>query len=208
MNIDRYTNGRDIDRYTNGRDTIIISIYSGLIILELLSSFFLIHNKNNIINYIEFNNTFIDRCKDSNINKNYDNIFNNTLAILINIFIIFTTFISMIINKYKNKRRIYNIKYQNDLEYDGLLLNKGIIKKELINDETINITINILFVLSIISYIIINIIQFIYQINNVDMYCIKLINNSVNNFYIIYNLLSCVSLISIILFFIIGIFIF
>jgi hypothetical protein len=196
----------NIDKYTNKRDTLIISIYFGLIMLELISSSFMIHNKNNIINYIEYNNTFIEKCNNSNIYKNYDNIFNNILAMLINISIIFTTFIFLIINKFKNKRkRIYDIKYQNDLESDGLILNnKGIIKKELIDDETIDITINILFVLSIISHIIINIIQFIYQINNIDIYCIQLINNHVNNFYIIYNLLSCISFISVILFFIIG----
>jgi len=194
----------------NIRDGILIALYTYFIINQIVCISYII-NKSDDINRIMKNVTILEECKHDNINR-LDNgtLYNNTLAILISGTSIIIFFTIMMLQKllHNNKYHIYpNINYNNNLEYTAEE-NTGLISNKIIKKEIFELIINILFVLSIIVFIICNGVEFILQLNNINDTCLHIINNYINNFYVIYKLILCISFFSSYsLFFIIPLFI-
>ena len=144
------------------------------------------------------NITEIEICKHDNIDRlDNGNLYNNTLAILISGLAIIGFFIMIMINKLIDKRKYYIYPI---FRYDNLNQipdeNTGLITNHIIKTEIYELTINILFITSIIVFIVCNGIEFVLQLNNISNTCLYEINKHINNFYVIYKLMLCISFFS------------
>ena len=170
------------------RDIIVIGIYGfGLFCQLVFSSFFI--NKKNDLEDILINYKNITECKDSAIYRlNNGSLINNTIAILISGCLICTSFIGIFLFKFLSKRYDYQT-------LDDNLNNKNnsIISHKLIPIERFDLTINIIFIASILCFIICNMIQFVLQLNNIDKNCLEYIDKKIEKFYNIYSFMTCTS---------------
>jgi hypothetical protein len=183
----------------NIRDWIIIILYTYFIINQIVCSSYIIHQSYDI-NKIMKNITEIEICKNDNINRlDNGNLYNNTLAILISGTSIIGFFIMLIINKFINKKyNIYpNNNYNNITEQtEQTNENTGLIIKNIIKKETYELAINILFIFSIIVFIVCNGVEFILQLNNISDICLHEIDKYINNFYVVYKLMLTIAFFS------------
>ena len=190
------------------RDILLIIIYGFFVLTQLTFSSYLVHNKDNL-ETILFNYKNITECKNSAIYRlNNGSLINNTFAIMISSSIIIGSFIILMINKFISKR----YKYESLDSQDNYSVNKNdsesIIARNLVPREKYDIAIQLIFIMSIICFIVCNGIQFILQLNNIDEKCLDYINDKLNNFYVIYKFMSCISfLASYALFFVVPCFI-
>ena len=82
------------------------------------------------------------------------------------------------------------------------------IQRNIIKKEIYKLTINILFISSIIVFIVCNGVQFVLQLNNISDICLHEIDKYIHNFYVVYKLMLCISFFSSYsLFFIVPLFI-
>mgnify|MGYP000886214299 CR=1 FL=1 len=173
------------------RDAFVIGIYSFIIISQLISTSYIIDNIDNINNILD-NNTFMLHCNNDGINKlNDGSLLKNTMALLITSSLLIGSFIMIMINKILNKRRIN--KNLNNLDNINKTEETGLINNNIININMYEHSINTIFIISIISFIITSIIQYLLQSINVDDSCIDLINNNIKYFYVFYKLMQTVS---------------
>jgi len=193
------------------RDWIIIIVYTYFIINQIACSSYII-NQTDDINKIMENITKLEICKDDNINRlDNGNLYNNTLAILISGTAIIGFFILLMINKFIDKK--YNIYPNNNYDnYHNITEqsdeNTGLITKNIIKKETYELAINILFISSIIVFIVCNGVEFVLQLNNISDTCLREIDKHINNFYVVYKLMLTIAFFSSYsLFFIIPLFI-
>ena len=205
----------------NIRDWIIIILYTYFILNQIACTSYII-NQSTDINRIMKNITEIEICKNDKINRlDNGNLYNNTLAILISGTAIIGFFIMNMINKLidKQKYNIYpNFNYDNDNNNDNINdndninaihnENTGLITRNIIKKEIYKLTINILFISSIIVFIVCNGVQFVLQLNNISDTCLQEIDKYIHNFYVVYKLMLCISFFSSYsLFFIVPLFI-
>lgn len=167
------------------RDIVLIGIYGFCVISQLIFSSYLINKKNNLTEILkDYKN--ISACKNDAIYRlNNGELINNTLAILISSSMIIGSFIVLFFYKILSKR----------FEYQTLD-DESIISRKLITSEKIDMTIHIVFIMSIICFIICNGIQFVLQLNNISEPCLKYIDNNLDNFYTIYKFMTCIDFIS------------
>ena len=184
------------------RDMILITIYFFVLITQLSFSSYLIHNSQNIAEIL-VNYKNISECRTNAIYRLKDGtLIDTSMAILVSSSVIIGAFILMMINKF-----ILKINNYQSLNYNELVDN-SIISQNLISKDKYDIAINIIFIMSIICFIISNGIQFILQLNNISDTCLMYIDMKINNFYIIYKFMICTSfLASYALFFVIPCFI-
>jgi hypothetical protein len=131
-------------------------------------------------------------CNNDGINKlNDGSLLKNTMALLITSSLLIGSFIMIMINKILNKRRIN--KNLNNLDNINKTEETGLINNNIININMYEHSINTIFIISIISFIITSIIQYLLQSINVDDSCIDLINNNIKYFYVFYKLMQTVS---------------
>ena len=184
------------------RDIIVIVIYTFVLISQLSFSSYLINNKDNL-EFILENYKNITECKNNAIYRlNNGSLINNTLAILISSCIIVGSFLLISINYYISQ------KYQYESLDNSFETTNSIISRKIIPREKYDLTIHLIFIMSIICFIICNGIQFVLQLNNIGEECLKYIDNKLTNFYLIYKFMTCTSFIaSYALFFIMPMFI-
>ncbi len=167
-----------------------LAFYLILMILELASASFIINNIDKLLNFIKHNETFIKDCDSDGLNSfDHGTLYNNTIVLLVALFLLL---IMMII------KLIYEIKNNRHDESDGLINNfnesirflRNIANK---SREAFSIP---LISLCIICYVL-NITQFIFQLYNVNMDCVELINSEITNFSTMYNILQCSSAVAV-----------
>lgn len=187
------------------RDILLIIIYGFCVLTQLTFSSYIVYNKDNL-GTILFNYKNITECKNSAIYRlNNGSLINNSFAIIISSSIIIGSFIILIINKFISKRYEYE-------SLNNYFVNKndsgGIISRKLLSREKYDMAIHLIFIMGIIGFVICNGIQFILQLNNIDEQCLDYINDKLNNFYVIYKFMSCISFLgSYALFFVVPCFI-
>jgi len=99
-------------------------------------------------------------------------------------------------------------KYQYESLDNSFETTNSIISRKIIPREKYDLAIHLIFIMSIICFIICNGIQFVLQLNNIGEECLKYIDNKLTNFYLIYKFMTCMAFIaSYALFFLIPIFI-
>ena len=173
------------------RDIIIITTYSLVLICQFSFSSFIIYNKNNIINTL-INYQNISACKNDSIYR-LQNGSLNMLSVFIfacSIFIVITFISFLIIKILIEYGSLNNIDLDNDLD------NNDIIIPTLLNKSNYKLCSYLLFIIFILCFIICNGFQYVLQINNISVDCIKYIDNYVDNFYIIYQSIIICSFIS------------
>lgn len=185
------------------RDIILIGIYGFCLISQLVFSSYLINKKEDLTGLLQ-NYKNISVCKNDAIYRlNNGELINNTMAILISSSVIIGSFITIFFYKLLSKRNDYQT-----LDDSSNSHNESIISRKLITLEKFDITIHIIFIMSILCFVICNGIQFVFQINNISDICLKYIDNHLDNFYIIYKFMTCTAFMaSYALFFIIPCFI-
>lgn len=175
------------------RNILITGLYFIFITLELVCTSFLIDNNESIKNVLR-NETFQIHCKSDRINT-FDNgvLYQNTFAFLIMLSVMIGMILINIFN-YKKKSKIisYNIN-----SYEGE--SKPLL--HIIKTERIELTFNIILIMSIIGFFIVNITQLIFQLYNISINCIELIDDNINGFLVVYSLLECCCTLVIISFF-------
>jgi len=175
---------------------ILICLYFILVLLELVCTSFLIDN-NQLIKNVLRNETFKIQCKSDRINTFDDGVlYQNTFAFLIMLSIMISI---ILINIFYNKKKSNVVSHQiNDHGESKPLLNlineheeesKSLLN--LIKTERIELTFNIILIMSIIGFFVLNISQLVLQSYNVSIDCIKLIDNNINGFFLIYSALEC-----------------
>ncbi len=190
------------------RDIILISIYTIIIILQISFASYFLDKKNDIENIL-INYKDIEHCKNSAIYRlNNGSLMNNIIAIIITGSIIIGSFIILMINKFILK----SYEYESLDSQDNYIVNKNdsesIISRKLLSREKYDMAIHLIFIMGIIGFVICNGIQFILQLNNIDEKCLDYINDKLNNFYVIYKFMSCISFLgSYALFFVVPCFI-
>jgi hypothetical protein len=172
------------------RDFILISIYTFILISQLSFSSYIINNKDNLEIILE-NYKNITECKNDAIYRlNNGTMINNTTAILISSCIIIGSFLLILINYYISQ------KYQYEILDNNFEKNNSLISRRLIPREKYDLAIHLIFIMSIICFIVCNGIQFILQLNNISQQCVKYIDYKLTNFYVIYNFMTCTSFIA------------
>lgn len=173
------------------RDIILIILYGFFVISQLSCGAFIIDKKEYLENIL-YNYKNISECKNDAIYRlNNGALINNSLAILISSSIIIGTFLLLVINDYLNK---YYDKLSRN-EYTSLddTNKESIITKQLMPRDKYDLAIHIIFICSIICFIVCNGIQFVLQLNNIDDNCLKYINDRIDNFYGIYKYMLTIS---------------
>ena len=199
------------------RDLILIITYGFCVLTQLIFSSFMQLNKDNL-EEILFNYKNITECKNDAIYRlNNGILINNSLALIISSSIIIGGFILMminylLINMYSKRYHYISLDNPNNANninnLDNLDNKQGIISTNLISREKYDITINIIFIMGIIAFIVCNGIQFVSQLNNITSQCLYFIDNKIEKFYVIYKFMTCISFLSsFALFFIIPCFI-
>ena len=187
------------------RDIILIGIYTIILILQLSLASYFIDKKNDIENIL-INYKYIEQCKDSAIYRlNNGSMMNNIIAIIISSSIIIGSFLMIILNKFISNRYEYESLDNNFLNIKNT---DSIISRNLVPREKYNMAIQLIFIMGIICFVICNGIQFVLQLNNINDLCLDYINDRLDNFYVIYKIMTCISFMaSFALFFIIPCFI-
>ena len=182
------------------RDILIITFYGFIMILQLSFSSFLIDKKNNLMDIL-YNYNNITDCKNDAIYRLRDGALTViSMAIIVSSSVIIGSCILLLINKYILSKKEYIS--LGDIDNTPFLIN------QFVNKDKYDTTINIIFIMAIICFIISNGIQFILQLNNISDKCLIYINSRIDNFYVIYKIMTCTSfLASYALFFIIPCFI-
>jgi hypothetical protein len=190
------------------RDIILIGIYGFCVVCQLIFSSYLINKKNDLTDILQ-NYKNIDVCKNDAIYRlNNGELINNTMAILISSSIIIGSFIMLFFYKILSKRNDYQTLDDSLNSLNSSEQNESIISRKLITLEKFDMTIHMIFIMSIICFVICNGIQFVFQINNISESCIHYIDNRIENFYTIYKFMTCIDFMtSYALFFIIPCFI-
>jgi hypothetical protein len=170
------------------RDISLIIIYGFGLICQIVFSSYLIDKKDDLEDIL-MNYKNITECKDSAIYRlNNGSLINNTIAILISGCLICASFMSILLFKFLSKR--YEYQTLDDTIDDK---NNSIITRKLIPTERFDLTINVIFIASILCFIICNCIEFILQLNNIDKNCLEYIDKKIENFYTIYSFMTCTS---------------
>jgi len=170
------------------RDISIILIYGFGLLCQLIFSSYLINKKDDLENILQ-NYENITECKNNAIYRlKNGSLMNNTVAILISGSIICCSFIILTLYKFLSKRYDY-IRLNDDLSDNS----KSIITNKLIPTERFELTINIIFIASILCFMICNGIQFVLQLNNINKNCLEYIDKHINSFYVIYSFMKCIS---------------
>jgi len=178
------------------RDIILIILYGFFVISQLTFSSYLIHNKDNLENIL-FNYKNIRECKNSAIYRlNNGSLINNSFSIMISSSIIIGSFILIMINKIINKFILNKYEYESLNDFDTNKNINNIISGNLIPREKYDMTIQIIFIMGIICFIVCNGIQFVLQLNNIDESCLHYIDNKLDNFYVIYKFMTTVAFFS------------
>ena len=167
------------------RDILIIILYGCLIITQLSFSSFLIDKKNNLMDILHnYNN--ITECKNDAIYRLRDGaLIDISMAIIVSSSVIIGSSILLLINKYiLSKRKYISLA---DIDNPPFLIN------QFVNKDRYDTTINIIFIMSIMCFIISNGIQFVLQLNNISESCLTYINSHIDNFYVIYKFMTCTS---------------
>ena len=172
------------------RDNILIGIYGICVLSQLVFSSYLINKKYDLIEILQ-NYKNISVCKNDSIyilnTLNNGELINNTFAILISSSIIIGSFIIIFFYKIFFDKIILN---RNDYQLlDNTFDQNSIITRKLITFEKFDMTMHIIFIMSIICFIICNAIQFIFQLNNISDKCLHYIDNYLDNFYLIYKIM-------------------
>ncbi len=163
------------------RNIILTTLYGIFITLELICTSFLIDNIDSIKNVLK-NDTFQMECKSDRINTFDDGVlYENTFAFVIMISIMIGM---IIINIFNHKKKSIGYDLKNYNEESKPLLN-------IIKIDKIELCFNIILIMSIIGFIILNVTQLIFQLYNVSINCIELIDDSVSGFLLVYSLLEC-----------------
>jgi hypothetical protein len=177
------------------RDIILIGIYGFCVVCQLIFSSYLINKKNDLTDILQ-NYKNIDVCRNDAIYRlNNGELINNTMAILISGSIIIGSFIILFFYKILSKRNDYEILNDSVNSYNSpnsSERNESIISRKLITLEKFDMTIHMIFIMSIICFVICNGIQFVFQINNISDSCIHYIDNRINNFYTIYKFMTII----------------
>jgi hypothetical protein len=184
------------------RDIILIGIYTIILILQLSFASYFIDKKNDIENIL-INYKYIEQCKNSAIYRlNNGSMMNNIIAIIISSSIIIGSFLMIILNKFISNRYEYE-SLDNTIKFSD-----SIISRNLVPREKYNMAIHLIFIMGIICFVICNGIQFVLQLNNINDLCLDYINDRLDNFYVIYKIMTCISFMaSFALFFIIPCFV-
>ena len=182
------------------RDILIITCYSVIIITQLSFSSFIIDKKNNLMDILH-NYENITDCKNDAIYRLRDGaLIDISMAIIVSSAVIIGSCILFLINKYIILKKEYIS--LGDIDNTPLLIN------QFVNKDRFDATINMIFIMANICFIISNGIQFILQLNNISNKCLTYINSHIDNFYVIYKIMTCTSFMaSYSLFFIIPCFI-
>ena len=171
----------------NIRDILLITIYGFFIIVQLSLSSYIIYNEDKLSEILKYKN--ITECTNNAIYR-LDNgtLIHNSLAIIISSSIIIGSFILIIIDKYIPNRHVYK-------SLDDTIINQSnsIISTKIISREKYDITLHNIFIMSIISFIVCNAIQFILQIDNINDICLYFIDSKLNKFYVIYKNMTFIS---------------
>jgi hypothetical protein len=172
------------------RDIILIGIYTIILILQLSLASYFIDKKNDIENIL-INYKYIEQCKDSAIYRlNNGSMMNNIIAIIISSSIIIGSFLMIILNKFISNRYEYESLDNNFLNIKNT---DSIISRNLVPREKYNMAIQLIFIMGIICFVICNGIQFVLQLNNINDLCLDYINDRLDNFYVIYKFMTCIS---------------
>ena len=179
--------------YKYVRDIIIITIYSLVLLCQLAFSSYILYNKNNITNTL-INYQNISYCKNDSIYRLQNGSLNKlSLLVFVSCIYIIITFLALLINKKLIKKDYESL---NDHDFDHDLDNNDIIIPNLLNKYNYNSPLYLFFIIFIICFITCNGIQYVLQVNNISIDCIKYIDNYVHNFYIIYQCIQICSFIS------------
>lgn len=164
------------------KELILYGLYTSFIIIQIITSSFMIYHKD------DYNFTY-DECNTSqNI---IDKIINVSIGILSTAICIFITFIMYYIScQVLNKKEEQENLLVNQETHNFIICFKQIRKNIYIR---FNIILLIIFILSVLSFIILNGIQFVYQVNNISDLCLNKINNNISGFYSIYKLMLTIS---------------
>jgi hypothetical protein len=163
------------------KEIIFYGLYATFMIIQIITSSYIIHNKNNI-NYINYNTK---ECMG-----NSDKL-NTTINISLGILISDCSIIILFIMCYFSNKLINKTD-----ENLSLLHNTELFREFKLNIyQKFNLIFNSFFVISVITFIILNGIQFIYQLM-IDNTCISDIDRCINGFYIIYKLMLSIAFFS------------
>jgi hypothetical protein len=174
------------------RDMVVITFYSILLLIELFCTGFIMNRIDLITNVIKYNETFISECNSDKITTfNHGSLYDNTIGLLSIISILLTMLVINKFTKFSNK---------NSSEYIPLINinNEDNNRDNLISIYKIRLAIDIIFIMSLFATYILNITQLIFQFLDVESSCVELIDNKVNGFFTVYNILQCASIFMII----------
>jgi hypothetical protein len=166
----------------------LIVFYSVVVIIELSCSGFIITNLESIVKFIKNNETFINNCDNDRITSfNHGSLYDNTIALFSVISILLCIIVIRMIYSNSKINELYNYQSINEIENQNIQLFTNI------TFDKIRLIFDIIFVLSIITFCILNITQFVFQLYNVQRKCIEIIDNNINGFGLSYNILECTS---------------
>jgi hypothetical protein len=162
------------------KEFIFYGIYTLFIIIQITTSSYFIHN---------YNNYDLTPNECNNMNSPFYSIYIISKGMLTTAIAIILTFILF----------LYADKFINKSEEEITLLNNNLtkIKEMKLSIYTkFYITIQLLFVLAVLSFIILNGVDFVYQLNNIDEKCLNKINENNNGFYVLYKLMLTIAFLS------------
>lgn len=164
------------------KELIIYGLYTSFILIQIITSSFLIYHKGG------YNFTY-EECKNSQ--NVLDIVLSISIGILITGICIFIAFIMYyisckILDKNEEQQNLLVNTQTNNFMHKIKEIKKNIYIK-------FNMTFLVIFVLSILSFIILNGVQFVYQLNNISESCLNKINDNVSGFYSIYKLMLTIS---------------
>jgi len=171
-------NNCKINNFEYMRNNILGIYYTILFLLEIVSTGFIINKMSDIIEITSNNNTFIEECKYDKLNSfNHGKLYYNTVLLFISLICVMSVISIYILYQLKINRK--KLEYNQELIYNDN------------NDNKIKFILGIILLILCIVYYILNITQFIYQLYDIDIDCIKIINNNIDNFNVIYSILQC-----------------
>jgi len=136
---------------------------------------------------MKHNDTFVASCETDRINTlDHGTIYNNTLGLVVVASVCISIFCVTEILKKKNRE--YNINSFYQLEGE----NSSLIDRMKLKLYKLELTTDIILIMSIIAVYVLNVLQIIFQIYGVNIDCIKLIDNKINGFFAVYGMLECI----------------
>ena len=165
----------------NIHNILLFTIFGFIFVCQLIFSAFII-NKKDQLSEILYNYKNITECKNDSIYRlKNGSLIDNTMAILVSSFVIISSYVLIIFNKYILRTK-YKLLNQDDI---------SIKTQQIINIDKYNLTIDIIFIMAILCFVISSGIQFIFQLENISDICLQYINIQINNFFIIYKFMIC-----------------